>query len=129
MAKLPRPLSRDAVTLQSAISEGRAEEAMHKLIAALESGQADKAVQLLAANWIKTIGLKPGDAKALRNGAKELPKEWIDIAEFVQIEQDSGKSYRAAVAAAGNYFGYGRRHVENCVTMYRRAAQDAREFE
>lgn len=115
MAPLSKPFSVAAQPIAAAIDEGRAEDAMRALVLQLESGKADKAVQALAASWITTLGLRPGDAKALRSGRKELPKEWLDIAEMVTVLQDGGETYRAAIEKAAKHFGYSERHVEKCV--------------
>jgi hypothetical protein len=115
MAPLPGVFSVAAQPITAAINEGRAEDAMHALVLQLETGEADKAVQALAAKWIITLGLRPGDAKALRGGQKEFPKEWLDIAEMVTDLQDEGETYRAAIEKTSKHFGYSERHVEKCV--------------
>jgi uncharacterized protein HemY len=124
MAPLPKVFSVAANSLETAINDGRAEEALHKLAALLETGNADQAVQRLAAEWILTIGLKPGDAKALRGGRKEFPKEWLDIAQMVADLQDRGETYRAAIENTAEHFGYSPRHVEKCVAKWRVAAAE-----
>jgi hypothetical protein len=120
MAPLSRAFSVAANSLETAINDGRAEEAMHKLAALLEAGNADKAVQRLAAEWIMTLGLRAGDAKALRGGRKAFPEEWLEIAQMVTDLQDGGETYRAAVEKAAKHFGYGERHVEKCVADWNR---------
>jgi hypothetical protein len=124
MAPLTKPFSVAANGLQTAINDGRAEEAMHKLAALLEAGNADRAVQRLAAEWIIIVGLKPGDAKALRCGRKAFPKEWLNIAEMVAELQGSGETYADAVLKTAEHFGYGERHVQDCAAMWRAAQQD-----
>lgn len=124
MAPLQKPFSVAAQPIAAAISEGRAEDALHGLVRQLETGAADKAVQALAARWIATLGVRPGDAKALRGGRKELPKEWLDVAEMVVGLQDDGQTYEKAVAKTAKHFGYTDRHIQKCVAMRRAAQQD-----
>lgn len=121
MAPLPGRFSVVAQPIASAISEGRAEEAMQKLTSLLESGSADAAVQQLAAKWILTVGLKDGDAKKLRGGHDSLLKEWVDVAEMVAELQDGGATYANAVTSAAGYFGYSERHVQKCIAQWRKA--------
>jgi hypothetical protein len=123
MAPLSKPFSVVAQPIAAEINEGRAEDAMHALVRELETGMADKAVQALAARWIATLGLRAGDAKALRGGRKEFPKEWLDIAEMVTDLQDGGTTYEKAVAKTAQHFGYKERHIQKCVAMWR-AAKD-----
>ncbi|MCS3896031.1 hypothetical protein M2171_005164 [Bradyrhizobium japonicum USDA 38] len=124
MVKLSNPFSVAAQSISAAISEGRAEDALHALVRQLEAGDADKVVQALAARWIATLGLRPGDAKALRGGHKELLKEWLDIAEMVIGLQNDGETYERAVAKTKEHFGYTERHIQKCVAMRRAAQQD-----
>ena len=94
MAPLPKTFSISANTIETAINDGRAEEAMHKVAAALEAGNADRAVQRLAAEWMMTVGLKPGDAKALRGARKAFPEEWLDIAHWLPTSRRAAKPTR-----------------------------------
>lgn len=126
MAPLPRPFSREAATITSAILEGRAEEAMQKLIAALRAEKDNKAARLLAADWIESLGLKPGDAKKLRNGQPTLPNEWLDVAEMVMRLQDEGLIRAEADRRTAEYFGYSQRHIENCVARWHEANEASR---
>ena len=126
MAPLPKPISFAALPISSALSEGRAEDAMDELIRLLETGNADRVVQKIAADWIRTLGIRAGDAKALRGGRPAVRKEWLDIAEMVRALQDDGKTYGAAVEETMAYFGYKRRHVESCVAMWNKAEAEAR---
>ncbi len=122
MAKLPGgPHSWRATEIKGMIAEGRVEEALQKLAALLKTGTADKAVQALAARWILALGIRPGDAKALRDGKPAHRQEWISIAEMVLGLQDGGASYAAAVHDVSNHFGYSERHVEQCVADYNAA--------
>ncbi|MCV9965739.1 hypothetical protein OIU34_28110 [Pararhizobium sp. BT-229] len=118
MAPLPFPFSRAATAIEAAISEGRAEEAMHKLIHALRNGGDDKAMRRVAADWIERIGLPPGAAKALRKGNKKLHEDWLGISEMVTNLQGEGKTYAAAVDQAAKHFGCSDRHVQNCVAEW-----------
>ncbi|MBR0695869.1 hypothetical protein [Bradyrhizobium lablabi] len=123
MAPLPKSFSVAAHPIAAAINEGRAEDALHALVRQLETGNADRTVQALAAKWIAALGLRPGDAKALRGGRKKLPKEWLDVAEMVTDLQDRGETYEKAVAKTKQHFGYTERHIQKCVAMWR-AAKD-----
>lgn len=122
MAPLPKAFSVAAQPIASAISEGRSEDAMHKLAAILEGGHADRAVQRIAAEWIVAIGLHPGDAKKLRDGRASLPKEWMDIGEMVERLQDGGESYDSAIRKTVEHFGYKERHTQRCAAMWKAAS-------
>lgn len=128
MAPLPKPFSRQAHVIESAISEGRAEEAMYKLADALRSGN-DRATRLLAANWIETIGLRPGDAKALRKGNNKLREDWLDISEMHGKLMGEGMTFKGATDATAEYFGCSDRHVEKCVAEWRAVSDAAREID
>lgn len=125
MAPLPKSFSIPAIPIRSAISEGRVEEAMQKLAQVLESGKADPAIQMLAAEWILTVGIKPGDAKALRNGAAALPSDWYDIAQMVNHLRGDGSTYAHAVAETATRFGYSERHVQKCCALWNQADESA----
>ncbi len=127
MAPLP-PFSRTANEIGVAISEGRSQDALRKLVGALRSGN-DRATRLLAANWIETVGLRPGDAKALRKGQNELPDYWLEIAEMVGRLQDEGHTRDEADRMTARHYGYSKRHVENCVARWHEAEREAREIE
>jgi hypothetical protein len=129
MVPLPRPISRTATIIGGAITEGRAEEAMHKLMHALRTGGDDKALRLLAADWIERVGLPPGAAKALRRGHPQMREDWLDISEMVGHMQSAGSTYAAAVADTAKHFNCSERHVQNCVADWRRAADDASSVE
>jgi hypothetical protein len=118
MSPLPKRFSVAANAIRIAINDGRAEEAMHKLAALLAAGNADKAVQALAARWIETVGLRSGDAKALRSGHKALPEDWLNIAEMFGRLQDEGATYAEAQQETSKYFGCSERHVQACVAHW-----------
>ncbi len=120
MAKLPQSFSIQSIRISSAIAEGRADDVIHELVDILRRGKADKATQIIAANWIETIGLKPGDAKALRSGKAAMPKEWVEVSEKVALFQHEGKTYETSVREAAEHFGYSERHVQKCVRMLNR---------
>ena len=128
MAPLPRPFSRQAHVIKSAISEGRAEEAMHKLVHALRAEADSKAIRFLAADWIERVGLRPGDAKALRKGNKALREDWSDISDMHGKLMDKGMMYKAAAESTAIHFGCSVRHVEKCVAEWRAASDAAREM-
>lgn len=127
MAPLPKPFSLTSSTIESAIAEGRAEEAMHKLIQALRSKNDDRAVRHLAADWIERVGLPPGGAKALRNGHAALREDWLKISEMVGNLQSGGRTYAVAVSETAKHFGCSERHVQSCVADWNRASRDCRE--
>lgn len=127
MAPLPIKFSTISHPITVAISEGRAEEAMHMLVHALRT-EDDKATRHLAAEWIETIGLPPGAAKALRKGQKELPDEWLDVSEL--FESISGKmNYDEAIRETAKRLGYSERHVQKCVAMWREAKEESRDYD
>lgn len=123
MAKLPFPLSLKSIEIERAIAEGRAEEAMHKLIAALQAPGDDRAVRLLAAKWIERVGLPGGAGKALRDGRPQLLEDWLDIAEMMRELQES-QTYLDAVAMTAAHFGCSDRHVQKCVAAFNSARDD-----
>lgn len=124
MAPLPKPFSVAASAIEAAISEGRAEEAMQKLIAALRSDRDNRAIRNLAAEWIERIGLPPGSAKALRNGSPALREDWLDISEMVGDLQSRGMTYALAVVEASGHFGCSERHVQKCVAEWNRVSRE-----
>lgn len=126
MAQIPGGFSIAASALRAAIAEGRAEEAMHKLVMALRSGPDDPALRRLAADWIERIGLPGGAGKALRKGHPALLEDWIDISEMVETLQ-SIKTYAEAVAETAKHFGCGERHVQKCVAEWRRVKSEDHE--
>jgi hypothetical protein len=127
MAKLPRPFSQASSLIESAIAEGRAEEAMHKIVHALRSDADDRAVRALAAIWIERIGLPPGAAKSLRNGNAALLEDWLDISEMVGHLQAAGKTYATAVSETADHFGCSERHVQKCVAEWNAASKNREE--
>jgi predicted Zn-dependent protease len=119
MAPLPKAFSVKANAISMAISEGRTEEAMQKLIDALVAPQDDRAVRNLAAEWIAKIGLPGGAAKKLRGGHPELLEDWLLISEMVQ-DLKSRMTYAAATAEAAAHFKCSERHVQKCVAEWNR---------
>lgn len=117
MAKLLRSFSIKSIGMEAAIRQGRPHDVMHELVGLLREGKADGAVQKIAADWIESVGLKPGDAKALRGGKKEALSEWVEIAEMVMSLQRDGKTYKDACLEAEAYFPYGERHIQKCVAL------------
>jgi hypothetical protein len=123
MAPLARAYSRAASIIESAISEGRAEEAMYKLVHALRADHDSKAIRRLAADWIERVGLPGGAAKALRRGNKAMLEDWIDISESVQNLQRIRKTYDEAVRETASHFGCSDRHVQKCVAEWNKVAR------
>lgn len=126
MAPLPKAFSIKANAINIAIAEGRAEEAMHKLIAALRSNQDDPGVRNLAADWIERIGLPGGAGKALRKGHPAILEDWLDISEMVETLQFT-TTYAEAVAKTAKHFGCSQRHVQKCVAEWRRLKSEDNE--
>lgn len=124
MAKLPPHMSFDAIEIGGMIAEGRAEDAMYQIVSILQAGKADAGTQKLAAKWIETLGIKAGDAKALRGSAPALPKEWRAIIDMVESLTPQ-KTKSEAVQAAADHFGYSDRHVYNCIDWYEQATIDS----
>lgn len=112
MAPLPRAFGVTCNAITTAISEGRTEEALQKLLHALRSPQDDLAVRNLAADWIERIGLPGGAAKALRKGRPALLEDWLEISEMVEDLQRT-RTYAAATLEAAEHFGCSERHVQN----------------
>lgn len=129
MAPLPKSFSLKVIPIRSAISEGKAEEAMQKLTALLETGEADSAIQILAAEWILAVGLKPGDAKRLRKGHAKLPDDWHDIAQTVISLQDDGMTYEQATREAAMQFNCSERHAQTCTALWNQPRYSGDEFE
>lgn len=123
MAPLPRPFSLNADPIETAISEGRAEEAMQKLIFALRSKEDDCAVRWLAAEWIERVGLPGGAAKKLRKGRNALHEDWLEISQMFTRLQEEGATFAAARAQVSTYFGCSERHVETCMADWNRVEQ------
>lgn len=122
MAKLPFPLSVKSIEIEHAIAEGRTEEAMQKLIAALLAPSDDRAVRHLAAKWIERVALPGGAGKALRGGRPQLLEDWLDIAEMMRELQET-ETYMDAVAMTAEHFGCSERHVQKCVADFNKATQ------
>lgn len=55
MAKFPPGFSLQASPIESALAEGRTEEAKRMVVALLVAGRADRVVQAIAANMILTL--------------------------------------------------------------------------
>lgn len=126
MAPLPKPISRASAALESAIAEGRAEEALQKLVHALREKGDDRAVRNLAADWIERIGLPDGATKKLRQGQPALLEDWLDIADMMTDLQTT-MIYTDAVAQTAKHFGCSERHVQKCVAAWRRAEAESRQ--
>ena len=124
MVPLPKPMSRNATEIEAAISEGRAEEAMYKLIGILREKPDDRAVRNLAADWIERIGLPDGAAKKLRKGRPSLPDDWLSISEMV-VDLQSKMTYAEAVAQTAAHFDYAESHVIKCVALWNRAKAES----
>jgi hypothetical protein len=124
VSKLPHSFSIKSIEIGTKISDGRAKEAMYDLIRALESGKADGAVQKVAAEWIKTLDLRAGDAKALRGDREKLPERWIEVAETAQKFQRDGHSYEEAVARTAEHLNKSERFIQTCLSILNKVQRD-----
>lgn len=116
MAKLPPGISHQASPIQSALAEGRAEDAKRMIVDLLRQGNADRVVQAIAADLIKPPKRKPGRQKA-------LPQFWFEIAEEFDSLRDGGASYEDALTKTAQKFGYSETHVRNCLRVFDEAKQ------
>ncbi|MGV1856980.1 hypothetical protein [Rhizobium rhizogenes] len=111
MAKLPDGFSLQALPIESALAEGRTEDAKTAIIAILLSGKADKVVQRLAAEIIRPPKRKPGRKPA-------LARHWFDIGEQFHSMRTDGVKYEKALLALSNKFGYSETHVRKAIAEY-----------
>lgn len=114
MPKLPDTFSLQAISIRSALQEGRIEDARTLVVDLLRAGQADRAVQALAADMLKPTPRKRGRPKA-------LPQHWYEIGMMFDRLRDDGESYEIALAEVANHFGYSETHARNCVEVYENA--------
>lgn len=123
MPPIPAVARSRAVNIRSLLDQGRAEEAMKKLVDELKNGNADTGVQKLAAEWIGTLGIRPGDAKDLRKGRPKIPKHWPEIVDMVEgLTPKLSKS--EAVIETAEHFGCSDRTVWACLRWYEEASSD-----
>lgn len=111
MAKIPGGFSVVATEIQSAINEGRTEDAKTRLVEILLSGTADKHVQRIAARLIKPKKLGRGQPKS-------DPQHWFDIGVAFHRLRDSGINPEGARAALQSKWGYSETHIRNAVKFF-----------
>lgn len=111
MANLPHLFSVHAAEIQGAISEGRTEDAKRLAAGILAIGNADSAVQKIAAEL-----LRPSPKG--RGRPTSLPKHWIEIAQEYEEERHKGNNHELALEIVAKYFGYSPTHVDNCRRAY-----------
>lgn len=128
MPRLPFPFSRASHEISCAISDGRTDEALHKLVHELRAS-ADDPISLLAADWIEALGVPPGGAKKLRKGRPASPEEWLSLSGMVRDLQADGCTYEQAVHETARHFDYGVRHVQKCVQVRNALDRADREIE
>jgi len=117
MAPLPKGFSLAALPIQSALSEGRTEDAKRLICEILEAGKADSVVQQMAAKMIKPVKRRRGKPKA-------DPKYWFEIGEEFHHLRDHGSKYEDALAALQSKWGYSETHVRNAIRLFDLAKQD-----
>ncbi|ESZ76504.1 MULTISPECIES: hypothetical protein [unclassified Mesorhizobium] len=117
MAPLPKGFSLQAIPIESALSEGRIEDAKTLLIDLLRSGKAGAVVQRLAADMLKP-------SKRPRGRTRALPRHWIDIGEQFNGLRNDGVRYEEAMRRMTEKFGYSETHVRGAVATYDRAKED-----
>ncbi|MGO7185942.1 hypothetical protein ACCT14_32025 [Rhizobium brockwellii] len=111
MAKLPDGFSLQALPIESALAEGRTEDAKTAIVAILLTGKADKVVQRIAAEMIKPPKRKRGRKPA-------LARHWLEIGEEFRLLRDDGVKYDDALRLLSAKFGYSETHVRKAVAEY-----------
>ncbi|MGO6684206.1 hypothetical protein [Rhizobium leguminosarum] len=114
MARLPDGFSLQALPIESALAEGRTEDAKTAIVAILLTGKADKVVQRLAAEMIKPPKRKRGRRPA-------LARHWLEIGEEFRLLRDDGMKYEEALVLLSKKFGYSETHVRKAVAEYDQA--------
>ncbi|WP_411906309.1 hypothetical protein [Rhizobium mayense] len=118
MAKLPDRFSLQAIAIESALSEGRTEDAKTAIIEVLLSGKADRVVQRLAAEMIRPPKRKRGRRPA-------LTRHWLEIGEQFHWMRDDGVKYEEALLLLSQKFGYSETHVRKAIADYDEAQANA----
>lgn len=116
MAKLPPGYSLQASPIQSALSEGRTEDAKRLIVEILRAGNADRITQAIAADIIKGARRKRGRQKA-------LPKFWYEIAEDFRHLRGDGRSYEDTLADLSKKYGFSETHIRNAIAEYEAAKE------
>jgi len=120
MAKLPDGFSVQAIPIESALAEGRTEDARTAIVELLRMGKADKVVQRLAAEMIRP-------PKRARGRRQALTRHWIEIGEQFHLLRDEGVKYEDALRRVSEKFGYSETHIRKAVAEYDEAQAVAAE--
>ncbi|WP_167494906.1 hypothetical protein, partial [Rhizobium rosettiformans] len=118
--KLPDGMSLQAGPIQSALSEGRTEDAKTLIVAILLSGRADKVTQELAAAMIKPT-------KRPRGRKSALTRHWFDIGSDFHHLRACGDRYEDALAKLSKKYGYSETHIRKAISEYDSAKHAADE--
>lgn len=114
MAKLPEGYSLQASPIETALSEGRTEDAKTLIYEVLMSGRADEVVQRLAAAMIKPATKSRGRQKA-------LPHHWFDIGTEFHSLRSSSVNYEDALRFVADRFGYSETHCRKAIREFEEA--------
>lgn len=117
MAPLPFTFSTLAFPIETALSEGRTDDAKRMIVELLLSGKADASVQRLAADLIKP-------PKRARGRRKAHTRYWLDIGEQFHWLRDDGVKYEEALLQLSDKFGVSESHIRNAVAEYNAAKED-----
>jgi hypothetical protein len=118
MAKLPDGFSLQVLPIESALAEGRTEDAKTAIVEILLTGKADKVVQRLAAEMIKPPMRKRGRKPA-------LARHWLDIGEQFYSMRTDGVKYEKALLILSKKFGYSETHIRKAIAEYNEARSAA----
>ncbi|TCP87291.1 hypothetical protein C8J31_105153 [Rhizobium sp. PP-CC-2G-626] len=111
MAKLPDDFSLQAFPIESALSEGRTEDARRLLVEILLAGKAGKVTQKLAAEMLAP--------KARKRGRKKSFKQyWFEIGSHFHWLRGQGEKYDDAMRMTAEKFCYSESHVRKAVSEF-----------
>ena len=111
MARLPDNFSLLALPIEAALAEGRTEDAKTAIVALLNAGKADAAVQKLAASLIKPTKRKRGRQKA-------FTRHWFEIGEEFHAMRSAGVLYEHALPKLSETFGYAETTIRKAIKEY-----------
>jgi len=114
MPKLPPSFSLQASPIESALAEGRTEDAKRMVVELLKAGKADRVVQAIAADLIKP-------PKRPRGRRKTLPQHWFEIAQDFHHLRGTGFGYEETLAKLALKYGFSESHIRNAVSEYNTA--------
>ncbi|WP_105382451.1 hypothetical protein [Neorhizobium alkalisoli] len=121
MAKLPDGFSLQALPIETALSEGRTEDAKTAIIEVLLAGKADRVVQRIAAEMIRP-------PKRSRGRQRANTRHWFDIGEQFHWLRLDGVKYEDALRQLSEKFGYSETHVRKAIAEFD-AAKEASDRE